>query len=66
MEWEVRMDVLFWGLHDGSYSVSNIQDYFEYILKKHGKKTVNFLIRIYINKIENQGRILSRTFNAWN
>ena len=22
---------------DGSYSVSDIQDYFEYILKKHGK-----------------------------
>ena len=24
-------------LPDGSYSVSNIQDYFEYILKKHGE-----------------------------
>ena len=23
-------------LLDGSYSVSNIQDYFEYILKNHG------------------------------
>ena len=22
---------------DGSYSISNIQDYFEYILKKHGE-----------------------------
>ena len=41
-------------LPDGSYSISDIQDYFEYILKKHGEKTVNPLIRIYINKIENR------------
>ena len=26
-------------LPDGSHSVSNIQDYFEYILKKHGENT---------------------------
>ena len=26
-------------LSDGSYSVSDIQDYFEYIFIKHGKKT---------------------------
>ena len=26
-------------LPDGSYSVSDIQDHFEYILKKHGKNT---------------------------
>ena len=25
-------------LPDGSYSVSDIQDYFEYILKKHGER----------------------------
>ena len=36
---------------DGSYSISNIQYYFEYILKKHGEKTVNPSIKIYINKI---------------
>ena len=44
-------------LPDGSYSVSDIQDcfeYFEYILKQHGKKTVNPSVRIYINKIENR------------
>ena len=41
-------------LPDGSYSVSDIQDYFEYILKKHGEKTNNPSIRIYINKIENK------------
>ena len=40
-------------LPGGSYSISDIQDYFEYIVKKHGEKTVNPLIRIYINKIEN-------------
>ena len=27
------------GLLDGSYSISDIQDYFEYIFKKHGEKT---------------------------
>ena len=40
-------------LHDGSYSVSDIQDYIEQILKKHGEKTDNTSIKIYINKIEN-------------
>ena len=38
---------------DGSYSVSDIQDYFEYILKKHSESVDNPSIRIYINKIEN-------------
>ena len=33
-------------LPDGPYSVSNIQDYFEYILKGHGEKTDNLSIRI--------------------
>ena len=28
-------------LPDGSYSVSDIQDYFEYILKKHGENIDN-------------------------
>ena len=39
-------------LPDGSYSISDIQDYFDYILKEHGEKTVNPSMRIYINKIE--------------
>ena len=34
-----------------SNSVSDIQDYFEYILKNHGEKTDNALIRICLNKI---------------
>ena len=41
-------------LPDGSYSISGIQNYFEYILKKAWGKTVNLSIRIYINKIENR------------
>ena len=41
-------------LPDGSYSISDIQDYFEYILKKHGEKIVNPSLRIYTNKIENR------------
>ena len=41
-------------LPDGSYSVSDIQDYFEYILKKHSESVVNPSIRIYLNKIENR------------
>ena len=40
-------------LPDGSYSISDTQNYFEYILKKHREKTVNPSIRIYINNIEN-------------
>ena len=39
---------------DGSYSVSNIQDYFEYILKKHGENIDKPSVQIYVNKIENR------------
>ena len=39
-------------LSDGSYSVSDIQDYFEYVIKKYDTFTDNPSIRIYINKIE--------------
>ena len=39
---------------DGSYSVSDIQDYFEYILKKHGENIDNPSVKIYVNKIENR------------
>ena len=41
-------------LPDGSYSVSDIQDYFEYILKKHAKNTDKPSIQIYVKKIENR------------
>ena len=41
-------------LTDGSYSISDIQDYFEYILKKHSENVDNPSIKIYVNKIENR------------
>ena len=40
-------------LPDGSYLISDIQDYFGYILKKHSENVDNPSIRIYVNKIEN-------------
>ena len=39
-------------MSDGSYSVSDIQDSFEYILKKHGESTDKPSVQIYVNKIE--------------
>ena len=41
-------------LPDGSYFVSNIQDYSEYILKKHGENIDKPSIKIYVNKVENR------------
>ena len=41
-------------LPDGSYSITDIQNYFKYILKKHGDNGDNPSIIIYINKIENR------------
>ena len=41
-------------LPDGSYSVADIQDYFEYILKKHGESIDDPSIKIYVSKIENR------------
>ena len=41
-------------LPDGTYSVSDIQDYFEYILKKHGEDIDKASVQTYVNKIENR------------
>ena len=41
-------------LPDGSYSISDSQDYFEYIFKKHGENTDKPSIQTYVNKIENR------------
>ena len=41
-------------LHDGSYSVSDIQDYFEYIIKKLETIVDNPLVQIYVNKMKNR------------
>ena len=39
---------------DGSYSISHIQDYFEFIIKKHETFAENPPIQIYPNKIKNR------------
>ena len=39
---------------DGSYSISDIQDYFEYIVKKHETIADNPSVQIYTNKIKNR------------
>ena len=41
-------------LPDGSYSVSDIQDYFEYIIKKHETIADNLPVQIYANKTKNR------------
>ena len=41
-------------LPDGSYSIVDIQDYFEFIIKKHETLTENPSIQIYPNKIKNK------------
>ena len=39
---------------DGSYPVSDIKDYINYIMKKHETLSANPLIHIYINRINNR------------
>ena len=46
-------------LPDRSYSVSDIKDYFEYIIKKYETIADNPPVQIYVNKIEN--RIVFKT-----
>ena len=46
-------------LPDGSYSISDIQDYFEYIIKKYETIANNSPLQIYVNKIKN--RIVFKT-----
>ena len=41
-------------LPNGSYSISDIQDSFEFIIKKHKTLTENPSIQIYPNKIKNR------------
>ena len=54
--WNEKFELL-----DGSYSVSDIQDCFEYI-QKNGEKTDNPSIKIYVNKIER--RIIFKAFKV--
>ena len=39
---------------DGSYSVSDIQDYFHYIIIKHETVTDNLPLGMYLTKLENR------------
>ena len=41
-------------LPDGSYTIDDIQDYFEFIIKKHETLTDKPSIKIYLNKIKNR------------
>ena len=43
----------FFDLPGGSYSISDLQDYFEFIIKKHEALSENPGIQIYPNKIKN-------------
>ena len=50
-------------LPDGSYSISDSQDYFEYILKKHGEDIDKPSVQIYVNKFEN--RVIFKIKNGY-
>ena len=41
-------------LPDGSCSISDIQDYFQFIVKKHETLTENLPIQIYVNGVKNR------------
>ena len=41
-------------LDDGSYSISDIQDYFVYIIKKYETIRDNLSVQAYVNKIKNR------------
>ena len=53
-----KMSVPTWNdefdLPNGSYSIWNIEEYFEFIIKKHETLTENHPIQIYPNKIKNR------------
>ena len=66
--WNRKFELL-----DGSYSISDIQDYFEHILKKHETVTDNLqkmniyiYIYIYIYQIEYWAIFRIKSFNFWN
>ena len=41
-------------LPDGSYAISDIQEYFEHILKEHSENLDNPSLKTYVNKNENR------------
>ena len=50
-------------LSDGSYTIDDIQDYFEFIIKKHEILTENSPVQTYSNKIKN--RIVFKIKNGY-
>ena len=56
--WNYKFELL-----DGEYSLSDFQDYFQYIVKKHETVTDNPPLRIYGNNIEN--RITFKIINGY-
>ena len=51
-------------LPDGSYSISDIQDYIEYILEKHEEDIDKLSVQIYVDKIES--RVTFKIKNGYN
>ena len=49
-------------LLDGSYSISDIQEYFEYIIRKHETIANNPPVQIYVNNIKNRIDLKNRIF----
>ena len=49
LTWSQKFD-----LPDGSYNIPVIQDYFEYVIKKHETITNTAPVLIYVNKISNR------------
>ena len=53
-------------LPDGSNSVSDIQDYFEYIFKKHGEDIDKASVQIYVKKLKIRLHLKLKMDIAWN
>ena len=56
--WNETFDLL-----DGSCTIDDMQDYFEFIIKKHETLTDNLSIKIYSNRIKN--RIVFKIKNGY-
>ena len=50
----INLKFLLQNLPDGFYSIADIQDYFEFVIKKHETLTENPPVQIYPNKIKNR------------
>ena len=54
LKFQHQLGMILSTLPDGSYSISDIQDYFEFIIKKHETLTENPPIQINPNEIKNR------------